>query len=148
VSAPPPTARVFRLPPLAYVVVLFLLFGCAPIAFTARGFESERAVWGPQTAVLLVPVLAAVLIARTATIVDASGIVVRAAFGRRVLPWSDIGALSLRGTAVYAVLDGGALRLPCVHVADLAEVSRASGGRLPKIAEPVQKSAPQRRRRG
>jgi hypothetical protein len=45
------------------------------------------------------------------------------------------------------VLGDGAVRLPCVRVADLAAVSRASGGHLPEIADPVPKFAPQRRRR-
>jgi hypothetical protein len=147
VSAPPPQARVFRLPPLAYIAVVLLLFGCAPIAFTARGIEGENAVVGPQTLVLLVPVIAAVFIRRWATIVDANGITVRAAFGRRLLPWTELRGLSVTGTSVYAVLADGSVRLPCVRVADLADISRASDGRLPEIADARPKYAPQRRRR-
>jgi hypothetical protein len=147
VSAPTPKVRVFRLPALAYLAVLLLLFGCAPIAFTAHGIEGEVAVVGPQTLVLLVPVIVAVFIARTATIVDADGIVVRAAFGRQRLRWDDIRGLSVTGTTVYAVLADGSVRLPCVRVANLAELSEASGGRLPEIARPTPKYAPQRRRR-
>ena len=146
-SAPAPKARVFRLPALTYLVVVLLVFGCAPIAFTVRGIEGEHAAVGPQTLVLLVPVLAAVVIARWATVVDATGITVRAAFGSRALAWDDIRGLSVRGTSVYAVLADGSVRLPCVRVNDLAEVSRASGGRVPEMADPTPKFAPQRRRR-
>jgi hypothetical protein len=137
---------VFRLPALTYLVVLFLAFGCAPVAFTTHGVEGESAVVGPQTLILLVPAVAAVFIARWATIVDATGITVRAAFGRRVLPWPAVRGLSVSGTAVYAVLADGAVRLPCVRVNNLAELSRASGGHLPAVADPTPKYAPQRRR--
>jgi hypothetical protein len=147
VSAPPPKTRVFRLPALTYLVVLFLAFGTAPIAFTSHGIEGEDATIGPQTLILIVPVLAAVFVARWATIVDASGITVRAAFGKRVLPWAELRGLSVSGTSVYAVLADGSIRLPCVRVGNLGELSRASGGRLPEIADPRPKFAPQRRRR-
>jgi hypothetical protein len=147
VSEPAAPPRVFRLPALAYLAVLFLLFGTLPFAFTGRGFEAEQAVIGPQTLVLVIPVLAAVFIARWATLVDGDGITVRAAFGRRRLGWDQVRGLAVDGSRVYAVLGDGAVRLPCVRVADLAAVSRASGGHLPEIADPVPKFAPQRRRR-
>jgi hypothetical protein len=138
---------VFRLPALAYLAVLFLLFGCAPIAFTGHGIEGEQAVVGPQTLILLVPVVAAVFIARWATLVDATGITIRAAFGRRELPWTDVRGLSVRDGDVYAVTDDGTWRLPCVHVKHLGAVSRASGGHLPQLDDPTPKFAPSRRRR-
>ena len=147
----PPAAspsRIFRLPGLTYLAVLFLLFCVAPLAFAYSGDEGAKAVLGPRILLLLIPVLAAVFIARTATIVDPNGIVVRAAFGRRQLPWEQVRGLTIEANTVYAVLDdGGAVRMPCVRVADLAAVSRASGGRLPEIAEPVAKFPPARRRR-
>jgi hypothetical protein len=145
VSAAP--ARVFRLPALAYLAVLFLLFGAAPIAFTGHGVEGEPAVLGPQTLVLIVPVLAAVFIARWATVVDADGVTVRAAFGRRRYGWAEVRGLAVEGTQVLLVLVDGSVRLPCVRVTDLAAVSRASDGRLPELADPTPKFAPQRRRR-
>jgi hypothetical protein len=143
----PPSARVFRLPRLTYVVVLFLLFCCAPIAFTVNGIEGEEAVLGPQTAVLVVPVLAAVFIARWATITSAEGITIRAAFGRRFLAWDEVRGLSVTGRTVYAVTEDGSWRLPCVHVANLSVLAHASGGRVPDIPAPTPKFAPQRRRR-
>jgi hypothetical protein len=147
VSAPAPSARAFRLPALAYLAVLFLLFGTAPFAFTGSGEEGEPAVIGPQTLVLLIPVLAAVFIARWATIVDADGVTVRAAFGQRRYGWAQVRGLSVDGTHVLLVLADGAVRLPCVRVADLGAVSRASGGHLPELRDPVPRFAPQRRRR-
>lgn len=139
---------VFRLPALTYLAVVFLLFGCAPIAFTVHGIEGENAAIGPQTLVLVIPVVAAVFIARWATLVDATGITIRAAFGKRVFPWAEIQGLSVRDDRdVYVVTADGGWRLPCVHVKHLGAVSRASGGRLPQIADPTPKFAPSRRRR-
>jgi hypothetical protein len=48
---------------------------------------------------------------------------------------------------VYAETIDGSWRLPCIHVNNLAELSRASGGRLPELDDPKPKYAPQRRRR-
>jgi hypothetical protein len=138
---------VFRLPALTYLAVLFLLFGCAPVAFTVHGIEGENAAVGPQTLVLLIPVIAAIFIARWATLVDPTGITIRAAFGKRVLPWRDIKGLSVRDGRVSAVTADGEWRLPCVHVKHLGAMSRASGGHLPQIDDPTPKFAPSRRRR-
>ena len=100
--------------------------------------------------VLLVPVVAAVFIARTATLRLARrpcGCGRRSARGP--CPGTRCAGLSVTGRSVYAVLedDNGAVRLPCVGTADLAAVAKASGGRLPEIREPVRKFAPSRRRR-
>jgi hypothetical protein len=149
VSAPTPKARIFRLPALAYAAVLFLLFCVLPLSFGDKALDSSwTTAVGFRTLALLVPVLAAAFIARTATIVDAEAVVVRAIFGSRRLPWDDVRGLSVSGRSVYAVLDDGSVRLPCVTVSNLAEVSRASGARLPEIPEPVRKTPPTRRRRG
>jgi hypothetical protein len=48
---------------------------------------------------------------------------------------------------VYLVCRDGAVRLPCVRISDLAALSKASGGRLPAVAEPTAKFAPSRRPR-
>ena len=102
---------------------------------------------GWQTLVLIAPLLVAVFIARWATFVDASGIRVRAAFGSRKVAWDDVRGLAVEDRTVYAVIDGGAMRLPCVHVNQLAQLARASAGRLPKIRDPKLKAPPSRRRR-
>jgi hypothetical protein len=141
-------SAVFRLPRSAYLAVLFLVFCVAPLALSADGGDSGAAVgWTWRLVFFAIPVLAAVFIARTATIVSSEGVTVRAAFGSRRLPWDDVRGLSVSERSVYAVVDDGAVRLPCVRTGDLATVSRASGGRLPELADPVRKYAPGRRRR-
>ena len=138
----------FRLPRSAYLAVLFLLFGVAPLALVQSGGDQSSPVgWTWRVALFVLPVLAAVFIARTATIASGAGLRVRAAFGSRLLPWADLRGLSVTGRSVYAVLDDGAVRLPCVHTADLAAISKVSGGRLPGVPEPVRKYALSRRPR-
>jgi hypothetical protein len=149
VSAVPSVQLVFRLPRTAYLALLFLAFGLWPVAFyggQAGGYASPAAL-SPAIAVLILVPATGFFIARTATIVDARGITVRALLGSRHLPWDQVRGLSITGAAVYAVLADGAVRLPCVRVAHLAALSRASGGRLPQIAEAMPKYAPQPRRR-
>jgi hypothetical protein len=146
-GAEPAAGRTFRLPALAYLIVLFLLLCVAPLAFTDSADTKSAAVVGPQTLLVLIPVAAAVFIARTSTVVGPDGIRVRALLGHRDLPWDEVRGLSLAERSVYAVVDDGAVRLPCVRVADLAAVSQASGGRLPEIEQPRPKFAPSRRRR-
>jgi hypothetical protein len=140
-------ARTFRLPRMAYLFVLLLLFCVVPLAFAADGSQGARAVVGLPTLLVVIPVLAAVFIARASTTVGEQGITVRALFGKRLLPWSEVRGLSVDERTVYAVCADGSVRLPCVRVGDLAAVSKASGGRLPEIAEPKPKFAPSRRRR-
>ena len=140
----------FRVPRLAYLVIIFLAAGVWPIALYGGDDGSGYASPARLTPLLLlfaVPVIAIVFIARTATIVDADGITVRAAFGARRLRWDEIRGLSVTGRSVYAVLADGSVRLPCVGVPNLAAIARASDGRLPKIADPTPKYAPSRRRR-
>lgn len=157
-SAPvSPTARVFRLPRSAYAIVLILLFCTVPLAFGTNGSHSaddlslhRTAVtgieFGPRALLLLIPIAAAFFIARTATLVSANGIRVRALFGAKTLPWSTVTGLSVDTRSVYAVQADGAVRLPCVRVADLGNLSLASDGHLPEIAQPTPKFAPARRR--
>jgi len=96
----------------------------------------------------LIPLAAALYVARTSTSVDADGLTVRAMFGRRTLPWAEVRGLSVSGNAIYAVAtDGAALRLPCVRVSDLARLSRSSGGHVPEMIEATPKYAPQAQRR-
>lgn len=140
-------ARTFRLQRSAYLIVLFLAFCVAPLAFASSGAESAAAGFGPRALLMLIPVLAAVYIARTATVVDARGVAVRALLGSRRFGWDTVRGLTVDERAVYIVLADGAVRLPCVRIADLAAVTRASGGRLPQVAEPRPKSPPTKRRR-
>jgi hypothetical protein len=159
-SAPtsPAAPRIFRLPRSAYLIVLFLVFGTVPLAFgTNKAYSVDDLASGgtgvtgfaagPRTLLLLIPVVAALLIARTATVVGPAGIRVRALLGSRMLPWQQLRGLSVGERAVYAVTAQGSVRLPCVRVADLADLAAASGGRLPKIERPVPRFAPSRHRR-
>lgn len=149
-AADPGPTLVFRLPLSAHLAVVFLLFSVLPLALANGGGDQggpAGLTW--RLALLLIPVVAAVFIARTATIVGPKGFRVRATFGSRSVPWDDVRGLSLAGRSIYLVLrDGGALRLPCIRVPDLAAISRASGGRLPEIPEAPRKYAPSQRRRG
>jgi hypothetical protein len=140
------SAQIFRLPRLAYAVVLFLLVGAIPLAFTRDGTEGSAAGISVRTLVLVLPALAIAFIARTATIVDDAGIRVRALFGERMLPWTSVRGLSVSDRTVYAVLDEGAMRLPCVRVADLAALSRASGGHVPQLPDAPVKAGRMSRR--
>ncbi len=128
--------RVFRLPALAYLAVLFLVFGVTAL------------VMQPVLLVLYVlPLIAIAFIARVATVVDGGGIRVRALFGQRRLAWADVRGLSVGGRNVYAVTTRGTYRLPLVRINDLPEIARLSAGRIPALPDPVPKYAPSGRRR-
>ncbi len=144
--APTPIA-LFRLPRTSYLVLVFLVLGVTPIALYGGAGESPPAKISLLTLLYLLPILAGVYIGRTATRVDAEGITVRAIFGSRRLRWAEVEGLSVTGRNVYAVIDGGAIRLPCVHQRDLTLIAAVSGGHLPELAQPLVKSAPSRRRR-
>jgi hypothetical protein len=154
---PGPISRAFRLSRAAYIAVPLLIFGTAPLAFgddhprdiqdSAHSSNFSAIDWTPRALLLIVPLLAAIFIARTATFVSPDGIRIRAAFGSRRLPWSGMRGLTVSGRSVYAVIDGGAVRLPCVGVAQLSEVARASNGHIPQLRDPVRRFAPARRRR-
>ena len=148
----PPTARVFRLPKLAYGIVLVVAFCVTTFAPGPRsglrnegGSSLNSPLWW---LVYLIPVAAAVYIARTATFVDPDGgIRVRALIGHRTMTWADVRGLSVTDRSVYAVTADAAVRLPCVRVSDLAAVSAVSGGHLPQLPEATPKYAPSRGRR-
>jgi hypothetical protein len=143
---PRATTLVFRLPKSAYLTVLFLFMCAVPLALADSGGDEGGEVGATWRLVFLaLPVVAAVFIARTATLVNADGIRVRLAFGTRRLPWAEIRGLSITGRAIYAVCTDGSVRLPCVAVSDLAALSRISAGRLPDIPEATRKYAPSRR---
>jgi Bacterial PH domain len=140
------STAVFRLPKPTYLVLIFLVFGITPLALYGGPGEGSPARISALTLLYLIPVLAAVFIARTSTRVDSSGIRVSAIFGSRMLDWTQVRGLSVTGRNVYAVTEGGSLRLPCVRQRDLTAIAQASGGALPELPEPMVKSAPGRRR--
>jgi Bacterial PH domain len=139
---------IIRVSRSSYLLVGFLVVGFAPIALYGGADHPTEATISALTGLYLIPVLIAFFIARTATIVASDGILVRALFGHRVLTWDTIRGLSVSGRSIYAVLiDGGAVRLPCARITDLAAISAASAGRLPEIPEAKVIPAPSGRRR-
>lgn len=153
----PELPYVIRLPRTAYLAVLFLAVGAIPLAFSAGQSQSVReaagadadtgVTLGPQLLVLLVPIVVAIFIARTATVVSERGLRVRAAFGSKLLPWDSLRGLEVRGRSIYAVQDAGLTRLPCIRLAHLGPLSRMSGGYLPELADAKPKPAVAHRRR-
>jgi hypothetical protein len=84
----------------------------------------------------LIPVAAAFYVARTATIVDATGLTARGVFGSETVRWDELIGLELANSgAVYAVAAGGSkLKLPCVRSTKVTRLIMASGGRIPNPA--------------
>jgi hypothetical protein len=118
---------VLKHPASAYLIVAFLAL-CVTVV-----------VRSPlQALIYLVPVAGACYIARTATVVDQSGLRARALFGSQTIGWDELRGLRLDASgAVYAVdLSGGQLRLPCVRSTALQPLIEAGAGRLPQLPEP------------
>lgn len=81
--------------------------------------------------VLLIPISVAAWGWRAGTDADERGVVVRALFGKRFLPWTQIEALVPDGRKVQARLANGRIvTLPAVTAADLPRLVEASGSEL------------------
>ena len=80
----------------------------------------------------LIPIVFAVWILRTRTVVDSEQLRTRSLFGARTLAWADIRSLKLpRRGWVNAVLDSDELApLPGVRTRHLSMLAALSGGRL------------------
>jgi len=126
---PGPERTVLTVPRSAYLVVAFIAV-CATAAV--------RAPW--QLSIYLIPVACGYVIARRATIVDDTGLTVRAVFGESSVAWEDLSGVRLDNSgAVYAVdRQRGELRLPCVRATNLAPLIHASAGRIPDPSAPAQ----------
>jgi hypothetical protein len=81
---------------------------------------------------LLVPLAVAVWGWRSGTDVDATGITVRAAVGRRHVPWTEVAGFAGddRGRVTARLTSGRALRLVAVPASALPRVVAASGQEL------------------
>jgi hypothetical protein len=90
-----------------------------------------------QALVYLIPVAGAVYVARTATVVDSTGLHARAVLGSQTVRWEQLRGLRLDPSgSVYAVdTDGTQLRLPCVRSTRLEPLIGAAAGRIPDPAE-------------
>ena len=120
-----PRRTVLKHPALAYLIVAFTALCCTAVAHSKL-----------LALVYLVPVAAAVYVARTATVVDERGVHARAVLGSRTVGWHELAGLRLdRSGAVYAVdTSGGQLRLPCVRSTRLDALVTAGDGRIPDPA--------------
>jgi hypothetical protein len=97
--------------------------------------------WAPPylLIVLVIPLAVAVWSWRSGTDVDAGGLTVRAALGRRRIPWSDVTGLVTEGREVSVHLTSGrAITLPAVGPADVPRLVAASGQELqPGVIDPT-----------
>ncbi len=123
-AANPAVRAVFRLPRSAYLPVLFLGFGVTVLVSS----------WA-WTLVYLLPLLAALFVARRATIVNSEQITIRAMFGTERVAWSRVRGLLIddRGRVSVALDDQTAVLLPYVRARHLAVLSQVSGERVPAI---------------
>jgi Bacterial PH domain len=117
---------------------LVAFLGAVPIASSGFGREGGTPAWAyPLLLILLIPILVMVWGWRAGTDADRDGLRLRALFGSRRVPWSQVNALVPQGRKVVAVLaDGGSIVLPAVAKADLPRLVAASGNELPS-SEPA-----------
>ncbi|WP_330249501.1 PH domain-containing protein [Nocardia sp. NBC_00565] len=125
-SEPKQTAQVIRITQMAYLGVLVLLF-CVFFAFVGWPI----ALWW----LLLIPVAAAVWIARTRTTVSEDGLELRTVFGSRHLDWAQIAGVSIpkRGFVRARLTDDTEVKLPAVSYDRLRDLIRAANGRIPDL---------------
>ena len=119
-AARPATFRAVPLP--ALVAVGFVAIGISPIAFQG----------GPWFLVFLVPLALAWWLVRTCTVVDATALRVRSAWGSQRIAWDDVATLRVvdRGWVRAVRADGNESALTGVRTRDLGRVALASGGRI------------------
>lgn len=126
---------VFRVSPIAWLLVLFLLFTVTPVA---------AGPLRPLLVLYVVPIALGWWIARTRTVAEPTGLVARTMFGQTRIEWADLRGLKLDGRRVHAALAGDRLvKLPEVRPRHLGLISDISGGRIPdptKISTPVRES--------
>ncbi|WP_422749745.1 PH domain-containing protein [Mycobacterium sp. WMMD1722] len=82
---------------------------------------------------LVIPVIAAVAVARYRTVADGAGVTARTLLSSRTLAWSDMDGLRFgRGAWAKArCKDGTETTLPAVTFNTLPELTAVSGGRVP-----------------
>jgi hypothetical protein len=86
--------------------------------------------WAPPYAavLLLIPLGVAVWSWRSGTDADGAGLTVRAAVGRRRIPWSEVaGVITEDGQVSAQLTSGRAITLPAVGPADVGRLIAASG---------------------
>ncbi|MGW4767438.1 PH domain-containing protein [Nocardia sp. NPDC004278] len=125
-TEPKQTAQVIRITQMAYLGVVVLLF-CVFFAFVGW----PVGLWW----LLLLPVAAAVWIARTRTTVSEDGLDLRTVFGSRHLDWAQVAGVSIpkRGFVRAHLTDDRNVKLPAVSYDRLRDLIRASNGRIPDL---------------
>ncbi|WP_433201745.1 PH domain-containing protein [Nocardia sp. CA-107356] len=125
-AAPKQTVQVIRITQMAYLGVVVLLF-CVFFAFVGWPIG----LWW----LLLLPVAAAVWIARTRTTVSETGLDLRTVIGSRHLDWAQVAGVSIpkRGFVRAHLTDDTDVKLPAVSYDRLRDLIRASNGRIPDL---------------
>lgn len=110
-------------------------FAPAFVALSVVAFIPVLGNWA--LALLILPALAAVAIARLRTVADTETVTARGLVASRTLTWSDVGGLkfSRGGWARACQADGDEVLLPAVTFATLPRLTAASGGRVPNPYE-------------
>lgn len=106
-------------------------FAVAFLAFSMLSLVLAGLSW--VVALLIIPVVLSVFVARYRTVADRDNVTARTLFGSETVEWGDIEGLRFgKGSSAYAHLkDGRDLRLPAVTFASLPLLTEASGGRVP-----------------
>ncbi|GAB3153687.1 hypothetical protein GCM10027290_46960 [Micromonospora sonneratiae] len=112
----------FRHNQAIWVAAVVAFIGALPLA-------SARWYFLP---VLLIPLAVGVWAWRAGTDADSQGLRLRALFGQRLIPWTQVAELTAdqNGQAVVRLVDGSNTRLPAVRATDLRKLVAASGQRL------------------
>lgn len=118
------TGRVIRIPRLAHIGVLMLLF-CAAFPF----FGWPAVLW----VLFAIPAAVAFWVERTRTTVSPAGLELRTLLGSRHIDWSQVQGVSIpkRGYVRAHLSDGSQVRLPAVGYDRLRILVEASQGRIP-----------------
>ncbi|WP_240630756.1 PH domain-containing protein [Mycolicibacterium sp. GF69] len=121
-AAPAPV--VIRISPMAHFAVAFLAFSM--LALVLAGLT-----W--VAALLIIPIVLSVFVARYRTVADRETVTARTLLGSETMRWDDVDGLRFgKGSSAYAHLrDGRDVRLPAVTFATLPMLTEASGGRVP-----------------
>jgi hypothetical protein len=127
-----PSRLVFKVPMVALVVLAFVVVCESTVALALPWFSL----------LYLIPLVGAVWVLRTRTVIDSSGLLVRRMFTRRLLPWTEVASLRVReGKWLAAVLaDGSEVTLPEVRTRHLPVLSLITGGRIADLTEPAQQA--------
>lgn len=118
--------RIIRIPQLAYLGVLVLLF-CVFFFFVGW----PVGLWW----LLLIPAAAVVWVARTRTVISESGLELRTVFKSRHVDWAELKGVSIpkRGFVRAHLTDGSEVKLPAVSYDRLRDLIAASNGRIPDL---------------